>query len=62
VNAERDYAASVQILETLQQSAAIQGTDVTTLDNARAELARIRKEIAERTRFLPFSCGILPGS
>jgi non-specific serine/threonine protein kinase/serine/threonine-protein kinase len=45
-NAERDYAEAVQILEKLQQEGAIDGTDVTTLENARKELARIRQELS----------------
>jgi hypothetical protein len=46
-NAERDYAEAVQILEKLQQEGAIDGTDVTTLENARTELARIRQELSK---------------
>ena len=44
--AERDYAESVALLTKLQQSGAIQGTDVTTLENHRKELARIQSERA----------------
>jgi hypothetical protein len=43
-SAERDYADAVQILEKLQHEKAIEGTDLTTLENARKELARIRQE------------------
>jgi len=46
-NAERDYAEAVQILEKLQQENAIEGTDVTTLENARKELGRIRQELTK---------------
>jgi non-specific serine/threonine protein kinase/serine/threonine-protein kinase len=42
--AERDYAESVEILTLLQKENAIQGTDVQTLDNNRAELEKIRNE------------------
>jgi hypothetical protein len=44
--AERDYAEAVQILEALAAAGEIQGTDVTTLENARKELARIRTDLA----------------
>jgi non-specific serine/threonine protein kinase/serine/threonine-protein kinase len=40
--AERDYAEAVDILSTLQQEGAIEGTDVETLEKARKELTRIR--------------------
>ena len=40
--AERDYLDAIELLARLQQEKAIEGTDVQTLDNARAELARIR--------------------
>jgi tetratricopeptide (TPR) repeat protein len=46
-SAEKDYAEAVQILEKLQQEQAIEGTDVTTLENARKELARIRQELGQ---------------
>jgi tetratricopeptide (TPR) repeat protein len=46
--AERDYAESVEILTKLQKENAIQGTDVQTLENNRAELEKIRKEINRR--------------
>ena len=43
--AERDYAESVEILTQLQKENAIQGTDVQTLENNRAELEKVRKEL-----------------
>jgi len=42
--AERDYSESVALLAGLQQSGSIHGTDLTTLENHRTELARIRSE------------------
>ena len=42
--AERDYTESVALLTGLQRSGAIQGTDLTTLENHLKELARIRSE------------------
>jgi eukaryotic-like serine/threonine-protein kinase len=41
--AERDYAEAVQVMEKLQQENVIEGTDITTLENMRKELAKIRK-------------------
>ena len=43
--AERDYAEAVQLLEKLEREQAIEGTDLTTLVNARKELERLRSEI-----------------
>jgi non-specific serine/threonine protein kinase/serine/threonine-protein kinase len=40
--AERDYVEAIEVLSTLQQEGAIQGTDVETLEAARKELAAIR--------------------
>jgi tetratricopeptide (TPR) repeat protein len=42
--AERDYTESVALLTGLQAAGTIQGTDVTTLENHRKELARIQSE------------------
>ena len=42
--AERDYTESVALLTALQDAGTIQGTDVTTLENHRTELARIQAE------------------
>jgi eukaryotic-like serine/threonine-protein kinase len=42
--AERDYVEGVAILEALQKAGTIEGTDVTTLENGRKELERIRRE------------------
>ena len=42
--AERDYTESVALLTGLQRSGTIQGTDMTTLENHRKELARIQSE------------------
>ncbi len=42
--AERDYTESVALLTALERSGTIQGTDLTTLENHRKELARIRAE------------------
>ena len=42
--AERDYSESVALLTALQQAGSLQGTDATTLDNHRRELAAIRTE------------------
>ena len=44
--AERDYLAGIELLTRLQQEKAIEGTDVETLENARAELARIRADLS----------------
>lgn len=44
--AERDYAESTALLTTLQQAGNLQGTDLTTLENHRRELAAIRGERA----------------
>jgi tetratricopeptide (TPR) repeat protein len=40
--AVRDYEQGVALLEKLQQEGAIEGTDVTSLENGRRELNRIR--------------------
>ena len=40
--AERDYLDGIELLARLQQEKSLDGTDVKTLENARAELARIR--------------------
>jgi serine/threonine protein kinase/tetratricopeptide (TPR) repeat protein len=45
--AERDYAELVEIMSALQAKGVIHGTDVTTLENGRKELDRIR---ADRSR------------
>jgi tetratricopeptide (TPR) repeat protein len=42
--AERDYAESVELLESLQRSGALGGTDVATLENNRKALATIASE------------------
>jgi non-specific serine/threonine protein kinase/serine/threonine-protein kinase len=42
--AERDYVETVAILGDLQRKGAIEGTDLTTLESARAELAKISAE------------------
>ena len=42
--AERDYAESVGLLEGLQRSGALGGTDIQTLDNNRKQLERVRSE------------------
>ena len=44
--AERDYIAGIDILEKLVSRKAIGGTDLTTLENARKEIERIRKDLA----------------
>jgi non-specific serine/threonine protein kinase/serine/threonine-protein kinase len=41
--AVRDYEQGVALLEKLQQEGAIEGTDVTSLENGRRELDRIRR-------------------
>jgi hypothetical protein len=46
-HAERDYGAAVALLSKLQQDGAIGGTDVTSLENGRRELERIRAELKE---------------
>jgi non-specific serine/threonine protein kinase/serine/threonine-protein kinase len=46
--AERDYLDGIELLARLQQEKAIDGTDVKTLENARAELARIRADLSRR--------------
>jgi non-specific serine/threonine protein kinase/serine/threonine-protein kinase len=45
--AERDYAESVELLEALQRSGALGGTDLTTLESNRKALDGVRRE---RTR------------
>ena len=45
--AERDYLDGIELLARLQQEKSIDGTDVKTLENARAELARIRAALRE---------------
>jgi eukaryotic-like serine/threonine-protein kinase len=45
--AERDYVEGIQILELLEKAGTIEGTDVTTLENARKEIERIRRERAQ---------------
>ena len=40
--AVRDYEQGVAVLEKLQQEGAIEGTDVTSLENGRKELQRVR--------------------
>jgi serine/threonine protein kinase/tetratricopeptide (TPR) repeat protein len=42
--AERDYVEAVEILSSLQQGRALEGSDLATVENARKELARIRAE------------------
>jgi hypothetical protein len=42
--AERDYA--VELLSKLQRDGVIQGTDVETLESARRELSRIRRQLS----------------
>jgi non-specific serine/threonine protein kinase/serine/threonine-protein kinase len=42
--AERDYVEAIEILTALQAAGSIEGTDLTTLENARKELERIRRE------------------
>jgi non-specific serine/threonine protein kinase/serine/threonine-protein kinase len=44
--AEGDYQRGVDVLTALHDSKALEGTDVQVLENGRAELARIRQEIA----------------
>ena len=46
--AERDYAESVAIFTALQQSGAIQGTDLETLENNRRSLETVRSLLARR--------------
>jgi non-specific serine/threonine protein kinase/serine/threonine-protein kinase len=48
--AERDYTESVALLTALQQAGNLQGTDLTTLENHRRELAAIRSERAGGAR------------
>jgi hypothetical protein len=45
--AERDYDEGVRLLESLAAKGAIEGTDLQSLTNARAELARLRRELAK---------------
>jgi serine/threonine protein kinase/tetratricopeptide (TPR) repeat protein len=47
--AERDYAEAVDLLDALQKQNAIQGTDVKTLDDARAELEKLKRELSEKS-------------
>ena len=47
--AERDYTESVALLTALERSGTIQGTDLTTLENHRKELARIQSERSATT-------------
>ncbi len=47
--AERDYTESVALLTALQGAGTIQGTDLTTLENHRKELARIQSERSATT-------------
>ena len=51
--AERDYVEAWRSSSDLQQKGAIQGTDLTTLESARAELARIRAERSAATARRP---------
>ena len=44
--AERDYVAGIDILEKLVARKAIGGTDLNTLENARKEIERIRKDLS----------------
>jgi hypothetical protein len=46
--AEADYRAGVDILADLHEKKLIGGTDLKTLESARAELARIRQDLAGR--------------
>ena len=48
--AERDYAEAVELLETLQRSGALGGTDVSTLENNRTQLEQVRAERARTSR------------
>jgi serine/threonine protein kinase len=48
--AERDYQESVDVLSALQRASAIEGTDLTSLDDARRQLATVRHELAEPPR------------
>lgn len=48
-SAERDYSEAVDLLAGLEQRRAIAVTDLTTLEYARRELARLRREIGSRT-------------
>ena len=52
--AERDYTESVALLTALQGAGTIQGTDVTTLENHRKELARIQSERSATIQALTF--------
>jgi hypothetical protein len=45
--AERDYVEAVDILQKLKDEGSIAGTDIEYLDNARAELEKIRGERAQ---------------
>lgn len=42
-DAERDYTEAIGILSALLQAGAIAGTDVDTLENAKAELAKLQR-------------------
>jgi non-specific serine/threonine protein kinase/serine/threonine-protein kinase len=44
--AERDYTESLALLEALNKAGTLQGTDLTTLENHRKELQKIRSERA----------------
>jgi non-specific serine/threonine protein kinase/serine/threonine-protein kinase len=44
--AERDYVEGIELLARLEQEKSIEGTDVKTLEHARAELTRIRADLS----------------
>ena len=48
--AERDYQESVDVLSALQREGAIEGTDLTSLEDARRQLAKVRQELANTQR------------
>ena len=45
--AERDYRESVDVLSALQREGAIEGTDLTSLKDARRQLAKVRQDLAD---------------
>jgi tetratricopeptide (TPR) repeat protein len=48
--AERDYQAAVDVLSALQREGAIDGTDLTSLEDARRQLTAVRQELGGPAR------------
>jgi hypothetical protein len=51
--AEEDYVAAIELLTRLERDQTIAGTDLKTLENARAELGRIRADAGKSPEFHP---------